>query len=66
MFGMSVELVSAQKFSFDQFYNLVLNYLGEDDEEDALDVQDLELRLRQVYDNPIDWNQATRQQLEDL
>lgn len=66
MFGMSVELVSAQKFSFDQFYNLVLNYLGEDDEEDALDVQDLELRLRQAYDNPIDWNQATRQQLEDL
>ena len=65
-FWMSAIWVSAQKFSFDQFYNLVLNYLGEDDSGDALDVQDLELRLRRVYDNPIDWNRATRQQLEDL
>jgi hypothetical protein len=62
----SVSLVCAEHFSFDQFYNLVLNYLGEDDEGDALDVQDLELRLRRVYDNPIDWNRATRQQFEDL
>ena len=66
MFWMSAMLVSAQKFSFDQFYNLVLNYLGEDDSGDALDVQDLELRLRRAYDNPIDWNRATRQQFEDL
>ena len=66
IFWMSAVFVSAQKFSFDQFYNLVLNYLGEDDEGDALDVQDLELRLRRAYDNPIDWNIATRQQFEDL
>ena len=66
MFLMSVEVVSAQNFSFDEFYNLVLNYLGEDDEGDGLDVQDLELKLRRAYDNPIDWNRATRQQLEDL
>ena len=29
-------------------------------------VQDLELHLRRAYDNPIDWNSATRQQFEDL
>ena len=66
MFWMSVEVVSAQQFTFDQFYNLVLNYLGEDDDGEGLDVHDLELKLRRVYDNPIDWNRATRQQLEDL
>lgn len=66
MFWMSAIAISAQQFTFEQFYNLVLNYLGEDDEGEALDVQDLELRLRRAYDNPIDWNRATRQQLEDL
>ena len=66
MLGMSVEVISAQHFTFEQFYNLVLNYLGEDEGEDGLDVQDLELRLRRAYENPIDWNHATRQQLEDL
>ncbi len=63
---MSVSLVCAERFSFDEFYNLVLNYLGEDDSGEALDVQDLELRLRRAYDNPIEWNSATRQQFEDL
>ena len=66
MLFMSMSLVCAERFSFDQFYSLVLNYLGEDDLGEALDVQDLELRLRRVYDNPIDWNSATRQQFEDL
>ncbi len=66
IFWMSAITISAQQFTFEQFYNLVLNYLGEDDEGEALDVQDLELRLRRAYDNPIDWNRATRQQLEDL
>ena len=66
MLFLSVSLVCAERFSFDQFYDLVLNYLGENDEGDGLDVQDLELRLRRVYDNPIDWNRATRQELEDL
>ena len=66
MLMMSMSLVCAERFSFDEFYNLVLNYLGEDDEGEGLDVQDLELRLRRAYDNPIDWNRATRQQLEDL
>ena len=66
MFFMSVSLACADRFSFDQFYTLVLNYLGEDDSGEALDVQDLELRLRRAYDNPIDWNSATRQQFEDL
>ena len=66
MLEMSVEVISAQHFTFEQFYNLVLNYLGEDEGEDGLDVQDLELRLRRAYENPIDWNHATRQQLEDL
>ena len=66
IFWMSAIAISAQQFTFEQFYNLVLNYLGEDDEGEALDVQDLELRLRRAYDNPIDWNRATRQQLEDL
>ena len=66
IFWMSAIAISAQQFMFEQFYNLVLNYLGEDDEGEGLDVQDLELRLRRAYDNPIDWNRATRQQLEDL
>lgn len=66
MLFMSMSLVCAERFSFDQFYNLVLNYLGEDDSGEGLDVQDLELKLRRAYDNPIDWNRATRQQLEDL
>ena len=66
MLFMSVSLACADRFSFDQFYGLVLDYLGEDDSGEALDVQDLELRLRRVYDNPIDWNSATRQQFEDL
>ena len=66
MFWMSAIAISAQQFTFEQFYNLVLNYLGEDDEGEGLDVQDLELRLRRAYDSPIDWNRATRQQLEDL
>lgn len=61
-----MSLACAERFSFDQFYDLVLNYLGEDDSGEGLDVQDLELRLRGAYDNPIDWNRATRQQLEDL
>ena len=63
---MSMSLACADRFSFDQFYGLVLDYLGEDDSGEALDVQDLELRLRRVYDNPIEWNRATRQQFEDL
>ena len=66
MSWMSAMTVSAQELSFEQFYNLVLNYFGEDDGGDGLDVQDLELRLRRAYDNPIDWNSATRQQFEDL
>ena len=66
IFWMSAIAISAQQFTFEQFYNLVLNYLGEDDEGEGLDVQDLELRLRRAYDSPIDWNRATRQQLEDL
>ena len=66
MLYMSMSLACADRFSFDQFYGLVLDYLGEDDSGEALDVQDLELRLRRVYDNPIEWNSATRQQFEDL
>ena len=66
MLMMSMSVVCAERFSFDEFYNLVLSYLGEDEEGEALDVQDLELKLRRAYDNPIDWNRATRQQLEDL
>ena len=66
MLFMSVSWVCAERFSFEQFYNLVLDYLGEDDSGEGLDVQDLELRLRRAYDNPIDWNRATRQELEDL
>ena len=66
IFWISAITISAQQFTFEQFYNLVLNYLGEDEEGEALDVQDLELRLRRAYDNPIDWNRATRQQLEDF
>lgn len=65
-FTISTFVVFAQNFTFDKFYSLVLAYLGEDDSEEALDVQDLEVRLRRAFDNPIDWNRATRQQFEDL
>ena len=61
-----MSLEGVERFSFDEFYGLVLTYLGEDDEGEGLDVQDLELRLRRAYENPIDWNRATRQDLEDL
>ena len=56
----------AERLSFDQFYALVLNYLGEDELGDGLDVGDLELRLRRVYDNPIEWNGASRRDFEEL
>ncbi len=56
----------AERLSFDQFYALVLNYLGEDELGDGLDVEDLELRLRRVYDNPIEWNGASRRDFEEL
>ncbi len=62
----SVLMVEAERLSFDQFYALVLTYLGEDESGEGLDVEDLELRLRRVYDNPIEWNGASRQQLEEL
>ena len=66
MLYMSMSLACADRFSFDQFYGLVLDYLGEDDSGEALDVQDLELRLRRVYDNPIEWNRASRMDFEEL
>ena len=56
----------AERLSFDQFYALVLNYLGEDELGDGLDVEDLELRLRRAYDNPIEWNGASRGDFEEL
>ena len=35
MLFLSVSLVCAERLSFDQFYDLVLNYLGENDEGDG-------------------------------
>ena len=54
MLMMSMSVVCAERFSFDEFYNLVLSYLGEDEEGEALDLQDLELKLRRAYDNRVD------------
>ncbi len=52
--------------SFDDIFDLILNYLGNDDSGDDLDVTDLRDNLLQIYTNPYNWNGITRQQLEEL
>lgn len=55
-----------QNSTFDNVFDLVLNYLGDDDSSDALDVTDLRSRLFQIYNNPYNWNGISRQQLQEL
>lgn len=54
------------RMDFDRFFAMVLNYIGENDELDGIDVELLADRLADAYDMPIDWNSATKAQLDEL
>lgn len=58
--------VSGRKVEFEQFYDLVLFYLDTDGEGQDIDNEELENVLRSAFENPIDWNKATKQQLDEL
>lgn len=58
--------LSADRMPFDAFYEMVVFYMETDGGEDGVDYEEMKERLRQYYYSPIDWNKATRQELEEL
>lgn len=54
------------RISYGRLFDLVMNYIGENDESDGIDVEYLQERLLEAYRTPIDWNNATRARLDDL
>lgn len=57
---------SESRLSFDDFFDAVIMYLGDNDASDAIDVEDLRERLAFAYDSPLNINGITLQQLEGL
>lgn len=58
--------MNAERLPFDAFYEMVVFYMESDGEENGADYDELKERLRQYYFEPIDWNTATREELEEL
>ncbi|MCQ2345050.1 MAG: hypothetical protein MJ002_09130 [Paludibacteraceae bacterium] len=56
---------AAKKLPFDLFYDLVLLYL-ETSDDSSENPEELHANLSKYYENPIEWNNATHQQLADL
>ena len=56
----------ASRMPFDAFYEMVVFYMETDGGENGVDYEEMKERLRQYYYEPIDWNKATRQELEEL
>lgn len=54
------------RVSFDEFMSMVAAYIGDDDSGEALDLEELQERLSGFYAHPIEWNGASREQLEAL
>lgn len=57
---------NAHRVDFDRLVAMVLNYIGENDDLDGIDVELLTDRLADAYDMPIDWNRATELRLDEL
>lgn len=68
LFFLSVSgMLSAEhRMPFDEFMSLVLAYLGDDDDGNVHDADELQDRLSVLYSQPLNWNVATRQQFEDM
>lgn len=68
VFILLVQCVAAQngRMSFDDFFDAVITYLGENDDGVAIDVEELRERLTIAYESPLNINGITRQQLEEL
>lgn len=62
---MAVEM-SAERMPFDAFYEMVVFYMETDGGDDGIDYEEMKERLRQYYYEPLDWNMATREELEEL
>lgn len=58
--------MNAEKLPFDAFYEEVVFYIETDGEDNDIDYDELKERLRQYYYKPIDWNNADRQDFEEL
>ncbi len=65
MFAACVKM-NAEKLPFDAFYEKVVFYVETDGEDNDIDYDELKERLRQYYYNPIDWNNAAKQDFEEL
>lgn len=62
---LSCSVSAANKLPFEVFYDLVQLYL-EISDDFSEDTEELHSNLSKYYENPIDWNNATHQQLADL
>ena len=62
---LSYSVSAANKLPFEVFYDLVLLYL-EISDDFSEDTEELHANLSKYYENPIEWNNATHEQLSDL
>jgi len=58
--------VKADRMPFEAFYEMVVFYMETDGGENGVDYEEMKERLRQYYYQPINWNIASRQELEEL
>lgn len=61
-----VATTDAERMPFDAFYEMVVFYMETDGAENGVDYEEMKERLRQYYYEPIDWNKATKEELEEL
>lgn len=60
------ESADGGRVPFDRLFAMVMNYLGEDSDEETVDAEELYANLLLAYQNPIEWNGATRNSLDQL
>ena len=58
--------ILSERLPFDEFFELVKIYLEEDNTEEVIDLEYLETELKTVYEAPVNWNTATREELRSI
>ena len=58
--------ILSERLPFDDFFELVKIYLEEDNTEEVIDLEYLETELKTVYEAPVNWNTATREELRSI
>ena len=58
--------ILSERLPFDDFFELVKIYLEEDNSEEVIDLEYLETELKTVYEAPVNWNTATREELRSI